>query len=77
YKDGNIDPLKLEDGYGILNLRAGLTLEEHGIDFSLWGRNVLDEDYFATYFDVPLQSGKLNAYPTEPRTYGVSFTKSF
>jgi outer membrane receptor protein involved in Fe transport len=77
FKDGNIDPFKEEDGYGVLNLRAGLQVESAGFEISLWGRNVLDEDYLQTYFDVPLQDGKLNAYPTEPRTYGLSLTKSF
>ena len=77
YKDGNIDPLKVEDGYGILNMKVGFRLESLQLEVTAWARNLLDEDYFATYFDVPLQSGKLNAYPTEPRTYGLSLTKTF
>ena len=77
YKDGNIDPLKVEDGYDILNMQLGVNFNELDLEVTLWARNLLDEDYLATYFDVPLQSGKINAYPTEPRTYGLSLTKTF
>ena len=77
YKDGNIDPLKLEDGYGVLNMKVGFRLESLQLEITAWARNLLDEDYMATYFDAPLQSGKLYAYPTEPRTYGLSLTKTF
>ncbi len=75
--DNNNDPFKEEDGYGLLNLRAGLTLEEYGIDLTFWGRNVLDEEYKRTTFDVPVQSGKLMSYPSEPRTYGLTLNKAF
>ena len=77
YKDGNIDPFKKEDGYGILNARIGLDIIKYDLDISFWGRNILDEDYLATYFDAPLQDGKLMGYATEPRTYGISLTKNF
>ncbi len=75
--DGNIDPLKVQDGFGLLNLRAGLVLEAIDLDLALWARNVLEEDYHGVMFDVPLQDGKLAAYPREPRTWGVTLRKRF
>jgi len=77
YMDGNIDPLKKQDGYGIANLRTGLRFLGQQLEIALWARNILDEDYSYVHFDVPLQSGKLAAYPAEPRTYGLGITKTF
>ena len=75
--DRNGDPLKRQGGFGLLNLRAGMVLEHFDLDIALWARNVLDEDYHGAMFDAPLQSGKLVAYPREPRTYGVTVRKIF
>lgn len=77
YMDSNLDPFKLQKGYGRLNARAGLKLVEENLDVSLWARNLLDESYFQIHNDVALQFGRLNAYHAEPRTYGVSLTKTF
>ena len=75
--DANIDPLKLQDGFGLLNARAGLVLQSLDLDVSLWARNLLDENYYGAVFDVPLQNGKLDSYLREPRTYGVTLRKQF
>ena len=75
--DANVDPLKLQDGFGLLNARAGLVLEALDLDVSFWARNLLDEDWHGAVFDVPLQDGKLASYLREPRTYGVSLRKHF
>ncbi|MDE0154062.1 MAG: TonB-dependent receptor [Gammaproteobacteria bacterium] len=75
--DGNADPIKVQDGFGLLNARAGIVLEALDLDISVWGRNLLDEDWFGPIFDVPLQDGKLAAYPRETRTYGVTLRKRF
>lgn len=75
--DNNNDPLKEQDAYGLLNLRAGISWEEYGIDLTFWGRNVLEKDYKRTTFDVPVQSGKLMSYASEPRTFGLTMNKTF
>ena len=75
--DANIDPLKRQNGFGLLNARAGLVLTPFDLDISFWARNLLDEDYHGAVFDVPLQDGKLASYPREPRTYGVTLRKQF
>ena len=75
--DGNADPIKMQDGFGLLNARAGIVLEALDLDISLWARNLLDEDWFGPVFDVPLQDGKLASYLRETRTYGVTLRKRF
>ena len=75
--DGNADPIKVQDGFGLLNARAGLVLDALDLDVSFWARNLLDEDWFGPVFDVPLQDGKLASYLRETRTYGVTLRKRF
>ena len=77
FMDANIDPLKRQDGFGLLNARAGIVLEALDLDVSLWARNLLDEDWHGAVFDVPLQDGKLASYLRETRTYGVTLRKRF
>ncbi|GLX85768.1 TonB-dependent receptor [Thalassotalea loyana] len=76
--DGSNDPYATQDSYNLVNLRWYMNLEEYDADIILWGRNVFDEEYInRTNFNTPLQEGKLNAYVSEPVTYGVTFKKRF
>ncbi len=75
--DGNNEPLKLKSAYEVYNLRVGLEFVDWDASVTLWGRNLADEADYETVFDVPIQDGKLNAYPREPRTWGVTFRKNF
>ena len=76
--DGDADPLTLQDDYGILNLRVGVDIADWNSTITLWGRNVTDERYYTQSFDPPLQNfGRMNSYPTEVATYGVTFRKNW
>ncbi|GLX81752.1 TonB-dependent receptor [Thalassotalea eurytherma] len=76
--DGSNDPYATQDSYNLVNLRWYMNLEEYDTDIILWGRNVFDEEYInRTNFNTPLQEGKLNAYVSEPVTYGITFKKRF
>lgn len=73
----NADPLKTQDDYGLLNLRATVSFINYDVDVIAWGRNVLNEDYVGSIFDSPLQPGKLSAIVGAPRTYGITVMKRF
>ena len=45
---------------------------ENGLEFAVWGRNLLNDRYISTVFDSPAQAGSVSAYVNAPRTYGVS-----
>ncbi len=75
--DGNNEPLKLRDDFSFVNLRVGFLFDSIDAELTLWARNVTDERFYETVFDVPVQDGKLNAYPHEPRSYGLTFRKNF
>ena len=76
--DGSNDPYAIQDAYNIVNLRFFMNFEDQDMDVVVWARNLLDEEYInRTNFNAPLQTGKLNAYMSEPATFGVTVKKRF
>lgn len=75
--DSSNDPYEFQDSYNMLNLRLGMRFNNTGTEFTLWGRNVTDTEYYGTNFDPPLQDGKLNAYARDPATYGLTVRQAF
>ncbi|WP_076001107.1 TonB-dependent receptor [Pseudohalioglobus lutimaris] len=75
--DVNNDPVKYDDAYHTLNLRAGLLFEQYDTLLTLWGRNLTDEDSTDTIADAVAQSGRFVAYYKEPLTWGISLRKDF
>ncbi len=60
----------------LLNLSAGLSTPD-GWDFTVWAKNVTDEDYLLSAFPTPAQNGSFNGYPNQPRTYGLGVRRNF
>ncbi|WP_404369839.1 TonB-dependent receptor [Sphingomonas sp. MMS24-J45] len=52
-----------------LNLAATLQFE-NGLEVSVWGRNVTNNQYITTIFSSVAQSGSVSGYPNQPVTYG-------
>lgn len=52
-----------------LNLAATLQLQ-NGLEVSVWGRNVTNNQYITTIFSSVAQSGSVSGYPNQPVTYG-------
>lgn len=75
FTDGDVDPFTLQDSFSLVNLRIGLDLTAWNANITAWGRNITDERYFVGSFDAPAQDGRMNSYPGEPSTYGVTFRK--
>ncbi|MDR2858488.1 MAG: TonB-dependent receptor [Novosphingobium sp.] len=54
-------------------LNGSITYAMHnGLEFSAWGRNLLDARYISSIFDSVAQAGSISGYTNQPRTYGVS-----
>jgi iron complex outermembrane recepter protein len=49
----------------------------HGFDLTLWGRNLANSQFITTLFPGVAQSGSLQGYPSQPRTYGGSIIYRF
>jgi outer membrane receptor protein involved in Fe transport len=77
FTDGDIDPLTKQDSYSLINLRLGLDIDSWNSTLPLWGRNVTDERWYHGSFDAPIQLGRMNSYPSEPSTYGITFQMNF
>ncbi|TIX51416.1 TonB-dependent receptor [Alteraurantiacibacter aquimixticola] len=60
-------------------LSASVTyvLEDEGVEFSIWGRNLLNDRYLLSLFDSPAQPGSISGYPNQPRTYGATVRIGF
>ena len=43
----------------------------NGLEFTVWGRNLLNDRTILQIFDSPAQPGSISGYPNQPRTYGV------
>ncbi|UZK67231.1 TonB-dependent receptor [Sphingomonas sp. M1-B02] len=62
-------------GYTLANFRLGFRTE----DFNLfgWVRNAFDQDYFELLATTPGNTGLIAGNPGDPRTYGITISKSF
>jgi len=46
-------------------------------DFTLWGRNITDDEYLLSSFPSVAQAGSFSGYPNQPRTYGLTVRRHF
>lgn len=56
-----------QDGLTTIDAEASLYLDDRGLEISLWGRNLTDEDYAVSGFGFI----GYNTFRSDPRTYGV------
>ncbi|AYC32806.1 TonB-dependent receptor [Pseudomonas cavernae] len=77
--EGTLDNSDLSkiDGYGLVNLSAGVRSELGGglLDASVWLKNATDKDYYLTAF--AMSNGAYTASVGQPRTAGVSVRYDF
>jgi len=71
------DPRVIQDSYATVAANLGIRDDDGVWEVVVWGRNLTDETTFNLSFDGTLQTGKLYAYPSEPRTYGVTVRTRF
>jgi outer membrane receptor protein involved in Fe transport len=61
---------------GVLNASAGI-MTENGWSFSVWGRNITDDEYLISSFPATFQEGTINGYRIQPSTWGITVSKDF
>jgi iron complex outermembrane receptor protein len=65
-------------GYGLLNARIAFRLENPGLEFAVFGRNLTKENYFTHLLAFENNALGITSYtPGDPRTYGISATYRF
>ena len=64
------------DGYALSNFRIGFKAKN---DFNVfgWVRNAFDQDYYEVLATQSGSTGLIVGQPADPRTYGVTLSKSF
>jgi iron complex outermembrane receptor protein len=64
-------------GYGLLNGRISLQLEEPNIELAIWGRNLTDQPWFTNVFNNYTGLGATVQFQGAPQTYGATATFKF
>ncbi|HEY3429421.1 MAG TPA: hypothetical protein VGK39_02015, partial [Cyclobacteriaceae bacterium] len=64
------------DGYGLFNARAGFRSTK-GISLFVWGRNLLDENYYEQLLVAGGNAGHYAGVLGDPRTYGVTLRYAY
>ena len=84
YNTGSdLDPLKIQGGYGILNARIGIGSADNKWVFEIWGANLANKGYFQVAFDAPFQGlgmpglNQIDSFVGDPRTYGATLRVRF
>ncbi|NND69047.1 MAG: TonB-dependent receptor, partial [Halioglobus sp.] len=57
FLDQDLDPKLKNDAVHLVNLRYTVTNPENTWEAAIWGRNVLDEEYFVFGIDIPVLGG--------------------
>ncbi len=77
WTDGDLDPFTKQDSVEMVNVRLGFAFNSINSELTLWGRNITDERWYHGSFDQPIGLGRMNSYPAEPATYGVTWQSNF
>ena len=78
YNTGSdLDPRKIQSGFGLLNARIGLGAKDESWAVEAWGANLADRYYYAVAFDSPFQYNTITSYLGAPRTFGLTLRVKF
>jgi iron complex outermembrane receptor protein len=78
YNTGSdLDPRKIQSGFGLLNARIGFGALDESWAVEAWGANLADRFYDAVAFDSPFQYNTVASYLGAPRTFGLTARVKF
>jgi iron complex outermembrane recepter protein len=78
YNTGSdLDPRKIQEGFGLLNGRIGFGALDESWSIEAWGANLADKYYYAVAFDSPFQFNTIASYLGAPRTFGLTARVKF
>jgi len=78
YNTGSdLDPRKIQQGFGLLNARIGFGALDESWAIEAWGANLADKYYYAVAFDSPFQFDTIASYLGAPRTFGLTARVKF
>ena len=65
------------EGYALVNGRLGFRVTGSGFTVFVWGRNILNKDYYEQLLPAGGNAGHYGAVLGDQRTVGVTFRYSF
>ncbi|OWK30528.1 TonB-dependent receptor [Sphingomonas mucosissima] len=68
----NLDPLKVQEPFAILNTRIGIEPASEAWSLEIWAQNLTNSQFYQVIVDQPLQLGTYGAFLGQPRLYGVT-----
>jgi iron complex outermembrane receptor protein len=78
YNTGSdLDPRKIQGGYGILDARLGLGSPDGKWTVELWSSNLANKGFYQVAFDAPFQYNQIDAFLGDPRTFGITARTKF
>ena len=82
FADDILQPAEYRDlyaipDYGLFNAQATLRTDDGHWEFSLWGRNLADEEYYRSIINFASSVGVANRVIGDPRTYGATVKYSW
>jgi outer membrane receptor protein involved in Fe transport len=60
----------------MINAALNFTNRDNGLSVTLWGRNINDDEFIQTAFNVPGSDAQA-AYPAPGAIYGLTVAKEF
>ena len=85
YNTGSdLDPIKIQGGYGIVDARIGIGAPDGKWAFEVWSQNLANKGYFQVAFDAPFQglavpgfNNQIASFVGDPRTFGATMRVKF
>ena len=77
YFEDNNNPDYVQAGYGLLNLRTGVTFGKGRWDMGVWGSNLANKKYLIDGGNTGENFGVPTYIPGAPRTFGISISGKF
>jgi iron complex outermembrane receptor protein len=71
YPTTDLSELIKQDDYGLVNASLALVTDDQAWRIALWGKNLADEEYRTTGYNIPVLGIHTGFYGA-PRTYGLS-----
>lgn len=72
FLDQDLDPKLINEEVNLINLRLTMTNSDDTWEVALWGRNLLDEEYYGFGIDIPVLGG-IAGVAAPGATYGITF----
>lgn len=76
YLDQDLDENLRNDAIDLINLRLTITNENRDWEAALWGKNILDEQYYQMSIDIPTVGGYAGV-AAQGATYGLTLRRNF